>query len=136
MAARMYATIPVPAQHTRSAHANLTIVGSIPMYSAIPAHTPQSFLSLLLYNLLLLITTPSIKTINTFSYCSLIDYSFLMNLTSENCHYLRLIIQILLELLPGVLMLHEVLRADLACYVVVANHMVGGKMELIHEPLH
>ena len=53
----MYAKIPVPKKTTSTTQINLTIVESIPKYSAIPPQTPQSFLSTSdLYNFFIIIT--------------------------------------------------------------------------------
>ena len=56
IAATIYARIPVPAQNTSRSHINLTIVGSILKYSAIPPHTPHNFLSSLFFNLFIVLS--------------------------------------------------------------------------------
>ena len=65
----IYASKPVPAHKTRTAHIRRTIVGSMPKYFAKPAHTPHIILSfdfvsifimMLLYSMLMSIS-PAIR---------------------------------------------------------------------------
>ncbi len=58
IAAIMYASTPKPPAKPNSTQANLIIVGSTLMYSAIPAHTPQIILLFDLYNLFCSIIEP------------------------------------------------------------------------------